>query len=373
MSRSVRALFAALLCAVMVSGCAGPNPGPGPDSAPGPLAPPAELVTAVDCLAPNLDLGFAIPQPPGTTLRPTDAPAHPDAPAAGSVPVGFEPLWVHRCSIDAEFNDERGTWSAVKLEKLTGDFAALLGALAQPDIEPRPDQMCTADMEMVPELWLETASGEVMRAAWPRDGCGKTRPATRDALKGFRIVETQVLPIALLESAEARDAGCALTASVPLDGELLGVQSPLARSAPGAALPETAATVCFYRVDETSDTGADGVDSFGELGDLGGVEVLTFITGSFERAGSLPADAAADLARAAVGSAPRAPDCLFSPTRIAVVTLPGAGDAGAGSPATGAAEVSPLTVELDGCARVITALGARFDAPPEVLAALARL
>jgi hypothetical protein len=77
------------------------------------------------------------------------------------------------------------------VERLEGDLADLLAALATPDDPVPTDVMCTADMEIVPALWLEDSAGRVVPVHYPRDVCGKTKPAVHDALDGLEVTAVE--------------------------------------------------------------------------------------------------------------------------------------------------------------------------------------
>jgi hypothetical protein len=170
-------LTAGALLVTSCSGAAGPAPTP---------EPVASLAAAVDCLAPNVLEDFMLPRGPGAQTEPASTP-HPDAPEPGRVPAGFVPVAAYLCTMEQP--------GVVLMEKRTGDFGPLLEALAEPDLPPKADQVCTLEFEIVPELWLEEASGQALRAAWPRDSCGKTQPATQAALDDLTVVSRVVLPV----------------------------------------------------------------------------------------------------------------------------------------------------------------------------------
>ncbi|MHA7305794.1 hypothetical protein ACX80E_11210 [Arthrobacter sp. TMN-49] len=144
---------------------------------------PAALQDNVDCLASSewrLDLGAASPAP---TLM-------------GSVPEGFVPVEVVRCRPDYfQSPDPSGkVGQVIAQEQLTGDYTALLAALAQPS--DRQDGIaCTADAETLPGLWLINAAGKAVHVMWPLDACNKARgkPATAKALEELTVSKTTVL------------------------------------------------------------------------------------------------------------------------------------------------------------------------------------
>lgn len=192
------------LMIVMVSGCA-THPG---GSGGGDRNQPAQVVAEYDCLAPNLGGWFVEPEFPGgmAPAEPSEPP-RPDAPPPGRVPVGFQPVAAIRCDLMAAIEDADGRWSGVSADTLAGDLGPLLAALDQPDDGDWPGP-CTADMELVPPLWLIDATGRAIHVHYPVDGCGKTKPAVREALAGLPTVETTTSKRRLTQSRAAIDAGC---------------------------------------------------------------------------------------------------------------------------------------------------------------------
>lgn len=124
----------------------------------------------------------------------------PSIPAPGRVPAGFVASAALLCVVewppieDVEFApaDEVELEPALRVEHLEGDLSDLLAALTEPDDPVPTDVVCAADMELVPALWLEDSAGRVLPVHYPRDVCGKTKPAVNDALDG--LVVTAVEP-----------------------------------------------------------------------------------------------------------------------------------------------------------------------------------
>lgn len=139
-----------------------------------------------------------------------------DAPAAGEVPDGFAPTTAVRCGWSMETVDlDDGRYEAVLEETFAGDLTELLAALAEPNDTAGPFQACTADAEIVPDLWLVDRDGTGIRVSWPTDSCGKTKAATHDALADLDPVSDRLVPRRLIESREALELGCATTATMP--------------------------------------------------------------------------------------------------------------------------------------------------------------
>jgi hypothetical protein len=130
--------------------------------------------------------------------RPGYGPTAPAAQLMGSVPPGFVPVDVVECTFDFSVPASTATPGPPRMVErhLSGDFAPLLAALAQPS--DRQDGIaCTADGEIVPSLWLVNALGKAVHVAWPVDACGKTRgkPDTAKALAGLKAVSTKPLEV----------------------------------------------------------------------------------------------------------------------------------------------------------------------------------
>lgn len=192
----VAALAGAVGLALCASACAGSGP-PGGSTPPGGGAPPAAdapVQDAVDCRS----------EPSSGMMLDPSATPDPSIPVPGRVPEGFEASaallcvvdWVPMEAVDLAPTDEGELELTAQVERLEGELADLLAALAEPDDAVPTDVMCTADMEIVPALWLEDSAGRVVPVHYPRDVCGKTKPAVHDALDGLEVtaVEPWSLP-----------------------------------------------------------------------------------------------------------------------------------------------------------------------------------
>jgi len=177
---------AAAIAVLLASGCAQNAPaGPGGNA---PSGPDAEFHEAIDCRS----------EPSSLPPNGEEATADPSIPVPGRVPEGFEASAAVRCSV--EFGElaqvgEAGDAIEVhwRVERFEGDLGPLLDALAASDDLPPEGLACTADMEMVPALWLEARAGGFVPVHYPRDGCGKTKPAVRDALDGLQVTMVERL------------------------------------------------------------------------------------------------------------------------------------------------------------------------------------
>lgn len=145
---------------------------------------PAALQDRVDCLAPS-------------QWRPGTDGTSPAPALMGSVPAGFTPVEVVRCRRESSQSpDSSGKvgWILVQ-EQLTGSYTELLAALAQPS-DRQVGIACTADVEILPGLWLVNAAGQAIHVAWPLDACNKARgkPDTAKALAGLTVASTTKVP-----------------------------------------------------------------------------------------------------------------------------------------------------------------------------------
>lgn len=189
LTRRIVTIALASLCIVALTSCGNGN-GNGNGFGSEPNLPDAVIVDRVDCQASNQFESWGVPQPATPESEQTDS--QPAAPESGRVPADFVPVAATLCTLTIEPSgmNTSGTTS-VTATRLEGDLQPLVAALAQPNDSPGANQLCTADMEFVPELWLEDATGHAIRAAWPRTACMKTKRETHDALDRLTITQTQ--------------------------------------------------------------------------------------------------------------------------------------------------------------------------------------
>jgi hypothetical protein len=145
----------------------------GPDATPAP---------SIDCLSEPSSRWLEDPQE-------TETPAsHPEP---GRVPDAFEPAAALLCTLPtADALDED-----FAVTRFDGDLGPLLQALDAPDDVAGPGQMCTADLQLVPSLWLEADDGTLIPVHWPRDVCGKTKPDAAEELAKLKPGATVEMPI----------------------------------------------------------------------------------------------------------------------------------------------------------------------------------
>ncbi|WP_157157614.1 MULTISPECIES: hypothetical protein [unclassified Diaminobutyricimonas] len=161
----------AAVAGLVVSGCAQNAP----------LLPEAELHDAIDCRSEPTSLIPNVGEPR----------VDPSIPVPGRVPAGFEATTAAvRCSLTfSKLGPVGGAGADIfwRVERFEGDLGPLLTALAASDDVPPDGLVCSLDMEVVPALWLETRAGGLAPVRYPRDGCGKTKPAVRNALDGLQV------------------------------------------------------------------------------------------------------------------------------------------------------------------------------------------
>ncbi|WP_203581866.1 hypothetical protein [Microbacterium hibisci] len=340
----IRALAAASLTAVAVlalAACATTPIGP-----PTPL-PPAATVAEISCA--GMDPFGGDPQ--------TDA---------GPVPDDFEPVAAVRCVPFQTVEDDEGIWSVVLRERLEGDLAAVLRAQAEPD-EPRSLGACPAIATIAPLVWLTDAAGQGVRLRYPVDGCGQPKvELIGDALARLAVVRTDEEQRTLAQPSAAIDAGCEATWSArPLQlatpeqlGEWEGtsVAPQPAPTSDGITTipwepPRTPAPgevdelrLCAYSTDDSANptaTPAPGATTW----------VTVEVDGQAWFTGSRTLDAAATRAvlEAAASAQPLPQPCDDLPGSL-VVLHPGGG-------------LATITVELDGCRRLIVDALSTYTAP----------
>lgn len=155
--RTAWAAAAVLAAATLLAGCAGERP-------------PA-----------------AVPLEPGSMQTAVDCAAEPDA-GWGGIPADFEVVAVYVCDpvmqlelpTPMEGEDPVPEVSSDP-QRLEGDFTPVLRAFEEPSDPPWPGP-CTADMVIVPDVWLVDADGRAIRPAYPATGCGKPKPGVEEAL-----------------------------------------------------------------------------------------------------------------------------------------------------------------------------------------------
>ncbi|MFB7891594.1 hypothetical protein ACFC1I_05285 [Microbacterium sp. NPDC056044] len=298
-----------------------------------------------------------------------------DPGGAGVMPDGFEPVAAVRCVPFQSVEDDDGIWSVVLRERLEGDLTSLLRAQAEPD-DARSLGPCAAIAMIAPQIWLTDAAGRGIRVRYPVDGCSQPKlDLIRDALAPLAVAQTEEEQRTLSQPRAALDAGCAPTwAARPLQiaspGDLEVWEGTIEHPAPAPAStgiatipwapPRTPAPgevdtlrLCAYSTDATADpttTPAPGATTWATVE----VEGAAWFTGGREL------DAAETLAvlEAAASAQPPAEPCDDLPGSLVVLD---AGQEG----------TAPITVELDGCRRLIVDFVSTYAAPPALVEMLA--
>ena len=308
------------------------------------------------------------------TMACADPLLDPPTPGAGVVPDDFEPVAVLECVSGATREDAEGVVSGTEVLRYEGDLSALLEAMAAPS-DPGPAAVCPAMMYGFRVLWATDAAGRFVPLSFPSTACGGPKEdAALAALARLEVTDRAFTAVARVELHEAAATGCATRAAVapihlldwlPDDGG--GDASPPSTAVPerdavadGIALvpwqPQTAppldeldgAQVCVYRADAP---------------DAGGGPAVVGEGGLFAAAYPLDAASTRDVFTAAAAP-PLASDCAETASRFVVVHPRTASAAGGAAPL--------VTVELDGCRRIVgTDLQAR-PAPPDLIALLSR-
>lgn len=131
--------------------------------------PAAESVPSVDC-----DAGE-------TQVRP------------GRVPDGFVAMIAYRCDqilTLATPGAEPSQSPPAPPYAYEGDLSPLVAALTEPD-DPKWDGPCALMLKNAADIWLEDASGTIIRAAHPIDGCGQPKvAAVYEAIEGLTLIAT---------------------------------------------------------------------------------------------------------------------------------------------------------------------------------------
>ncbi|MGA7205056.1 MAG: hypothetical protein WBX27_10550 [Specibacter sp.] len=115
----------------------------------------------------------------------------------GSIPAGFETVSVVKCSkptlTGTRAADGTLAPTVIREDHLTGNFAPLLAALAEPS-ERSEDVACDLMGEVRPELWLVNPAGESVHVQWPLSVCQGSKPAVWEALAHLKVATTVDLP-----------------------------------------------------------------------------------------------------------------------------------------------------------------------------------
>ena len=299
-----------------------------------------------------------------------------DAGGAGRVPEDFEPVAAVRCVPFHTVEDDEGVWSVVLRERLEGDLTAVLDAQAAAD-DPRWLGACAAIATIAPQVWLTDAAGRGIRLRYPVDGCGQPKiDLIGEALAGLAVVQSDEEQRTLVEPRAAIDAGCAPTWSArplqlaPAEG-LEGLDGPdddvlpepapspdgvrtVPWTPPGVPAPGEvdALRLCAYSTEPTAaprQTPSPGATAWATIE----AEDTAWFTGGRE----LDAAETRAVLETVASAQPLSERCDDVPGSLVVLS------AGNGT--------TPITVERDGCRRLILDFVATFAAPQALVDLLA--
>lgn len=325
--RARKAVVAGSLIAtvVVLTGCATAPRAGSPDGVAGP-------VDAIQCVD-----GFS----PEVSAQP---------PPVGEVPEGFGAIAAYRCDTSASETDDTGTWAGVRITRLEGDLDRLLRALSEPD-DP-PAAACPAVGYVVPDLWLADAQGRYVRVGYPAAGCGPKTESVDAALSVLTEVESRFERSELVESTAATASGCATQAGVIVLAELDDVVEDSEVGAPVES--EDANLIPFEPTSLPGTTDVDGMLVCAYAVEPGGVGGDGWYFDSW----SLDRDQAAAVLHAVETGGGVNEGCAAAATHFV-----------SAQPLVDGAPTAALTVELDGCRRVID-LGFRPSSASDALLTL---
>jgi hypothetical protein len=159
------------------------------DSSSGPRTPVSPTAQGYDCTAPNIgeELGLSSDGLSGS----------PNAPAPIRLPAEFKPVGVYRCAVELTPTESLPKGGIVA-EHLVGDLSALLQVLATPNsqdadgVSENGEELCAANMEIVPVLWLVDELDQAIRVQWPTNACGKSLTGSLEVLDALAATRVDV-------------------------------------------------------------------------------------------------------------------------------------------------------------------------------------
>ncbi|ALE05376.1 hypothetical protein AL755_07625 [Arthrobacter sp. ERGS1:01] len=182
--RQITTWLAVVACVgtAALSGCSNvPQAGPAQGPVSTYLPAPAGILTAVDCM---------------TTAHWYDVNGLADSSAAsmGSIPAGFVPVSAVECmAFGNNVTDSTGEWRTITQRQFSGDLGPLVKALNGASDKADGDYICTADLEIIPDLWLVNSAGKAVHVQWPQTACHKSKPGTKETLALLTLEKTTVL------------------------------------------------------------------------------------------------------------------------------------------------------------------------------------
>lgn len=126
----------------------------------------------------------------------------------GSVPDDFVAVDVVRCVRElpeVSLDPTAAPQALFKEEHLSGDYTALLAALAEPS-ERGGTGNCLDYADVPPEVWLVNAAGKAVDVAWPVDHCDHLKPATALALNALTVTKTVPVPVTPTATPTAKES-----------------------------------------------------------------------------------------------------------------------------------------------------------------------
>lgn len=257
-------------------------------------------------------------------------------PGAGLVPEDFEVVAVLECANGVTREDADGVLAGNEVRRYEGDLTEFLDAMAAPS-DPGPAAVCPAIGYGFRALWATDAAGRFVPMSFPLTACGAPKEdEPLAALARLEIVDRTFSAAGRVELHDATAAGCATRAGVaPLN--VLG-WTPTETQPP---VDVAGALVCVYQAEAPASAPT-------VVGD-GGIFAAAF---------SLDADDAAAVLEAAAARA-TGEHCADTASRFVVVH----------PDVTAAAGDAPLTVtvELDGCQRIVGTDFQTRPAPPSLI------
>ena len=246
------------------------------------------------------------------------------------------PTSILSCRIDFRDIAGEGRWSVLVASWADSGLGPFLAALRAPDEKPS-DGACPLNLILTPWFALVTADGTVVRARVPVTSCHQPQDAALKAFAALPFTVVKETRIRQVETPEAQESGCPqqwkdMVAIVAGSSGAPGsADRPVLDSPAGAK-----ARVCLYRSD-----GAPPEET----------PAGTFESGAGLQGGAL-ATALADLE-----DAPAAKACDTRSDTFAVVML-------------GIPDGPVLTVETEGCLRMLTESDELRQAPVSLIDAL---
>jgi hypothetical protein len=278
-----------------------------------------------------------------------DPPAEPPRTApegSGRIPDDFEASEVILCEL-GERTAANGDRVSVLRERRSAELAALLRYLARPAERPSQseDLVCRAMAWSPPQLFLRDRTGRWLAPAVPTDACGFALDLTAEPGPPYATLpyrDVAVRQLAVLETAAARRAGCAMQWKdmVGLEAAAGAAWGPL----PDDPLGASPVSRCRYAVPA------------GERPDTAAGEVAS---GTFVAGGRMSGDQLRAVLRALRRSSAAPMPCRERGRQFVVLQ--------------GSKTAAAVTVELDGCRRVLVVPGSGSAQLAQGTTELARL